>query len=1032
MNLISEDDWSKLKDKFDNNGAALFDFQTRSNRRILAYASSVPLTIRCVFKAWLEVTNSEKPRCFTSFFVVKGGSRSILSRRTASSMKILKLGLEVCEVSAEPSSVLKQPFPAIPDEEVEFEVDKSVAPTKHAYYHIPAAYSGRAKERLDDMEAQDIIEKVEKAPRWISGMSAVPKGKDDFRLVVNMKGPNKAIRRQFHHIPTFEEMKRKLHGASYFTKLDLRNAFYHVKLAPRSREMTTFMTEMGMYRFKRLVFGVNCAPEIFQRVMERVLQGISGVLVFIDDILIYANTLEELRVKTRTVLGALQRNNLTLNTGKCEYEMEETTFLGHQLSRNGFSIDKGKVASIAKFREPKSSSELRSFLGLATYVSTYIPMFSSMTAPLWKIASAKSFAWDEEQRRSFTKTKQAIIHCTVNQGFFSDTDETSVYTDASPSALGAVLVQTNSEGESRVISFASKSLSPTERRYAQTQREALGIVWAVEHFYYYLLGRHFTIKTDAQGISFIFQREKETAKRVLSRAEGWALRLSAYDFSVEYIKGSYNIADPSSRLYEGMDEHFSEGKGACEIGMIDSGINVTSFEAGSLTISDVEKASAADAIIQAVRLALESGEWEDSLSRYKAVKEQLTSQSEMLIKDGTIVLPSALRDKALTLAHRGHPGETAMKSILRARLWWPGMSRDTENWVKSCTSCTLMSRRDPPVPMTRTKLPEEAWDMLAADFNGPYARFGGIHILVIVDCYSRYLMTAAVKSTDWQSTMKVFDRLFEERGYPKSIKTDNGPPFSGREYKEYCKERSIKDVYSTPLHPQQNGMAERYMQIVNKAMQIAALNGHPYEVELASCVRAHNSAKHRVTQMAPEELLHKRKIRRDLPLTGKTRIEIDEEALRERDADEKASAKAREDKKRNATRTKIEIGDNVVIFKTARAKGDPKYDPTPYIVTSKDRGDLELRDEDGRVTKRNVTHVKKVWDRQQEAALPQTNEGEVIQPRGDQAEEGMIPMQIRKRRDRELTRGEPRRSTRVSKPPRHFDMYVQMLEKVAE
>lgn len=1037
MNLLSESDWSKVKAQFDRNEAALYDIQTKSNQRILAYASNKPLKIKWIFKAWVDVPNSSKPTCFAKFFVVEGGAKSILSRRTAIGMKLLKLGLEVCEVTATSPSEVKEPFPAIPGKEIEFDIDLSVTPTKHGYYHVPAAYSKRAKERLDDMEAQDIIEKVEGAPKWISGMSAVPKGKDDFRLVVNMKGPNKAIRRQFHHIPTFNEMKRKLHGAKYFSKLDIKSAFYHVKIAPASRDLTTFMTENGMYRFKRLVFGVNCAPELFQREMERVLRGLMGALVFIDDILIYASTRENLKKQTAAVLKRLQENNLTLNSEKCEYELEELTFLGHRLSQEGFSMDQAKVEAIGKFREPKTSSELRSFLGLATYVSTFIPNFSSLTSPLWKSATTRHFEWSEKQRESFALTKQAIINCTVSQGFFSDTDETSVYTDASPSALGAVLVQTNEEGESRIISFASKSLSPTEQRYAQTQREALGIVWAVEHFYYFLLGRHFTIKTDAQGISFIFQREKETAKRVLSRAEGWALRLSAYDFSVEYIKGHYNIADPSSRLYEGIDEHYVEGKGACEIATIDSLVYETSFDSENLTIKNIGEASAVDETFRAVRSALQTGEWSESLNRFRAVKDQLSVQADLIVKDGALVLPIALRETALSVAHRGHPGETAMKSILRARLWWPGMTRDTEDWVKSCRSCTLMSRRDPPVPMTRAKLPKDVWETIAVDFNGPYARFGGILILVMVDCYSRYLITAVVKSTDWQSLEKVLVHVFNERGNPKTVKSDNGPPFMGADYKKFCAERSIMPEYSTPLHPQQNGMAERYMQIVNKAMQIAALEGKPYTEELANGVRAHNSAKHRVTQVAPEELMYKRKIRRDLPLIGSTEVAVDDDELRARDTTEKMKAKVREDEKRRAVGTKIAVGDTVVVLKTARAKGDPKFDPTPFTVTAKNRGDLDLQADDGRLTKRNVTHVKKLRTRQQDRVHLQPNEPEcngpvAVQPQGVQGADDQAPLQMSSQNERDQAHNLLRRSTRQTKPPRFLDMYVRMIKGMAE
>lgn len=143
-------------------------------------------------------------------------------------------------------------------------------------------------------------------------------------------------------------------------KLELKNAFFHIKLSENSRELTTFMTETGMYRFKRLVFGVKCAPEIFQRAMERILPGLSGVIVFIDDILVYADSLEALRKQTKAVLAALQANNLTLNPEKCEYEKKRIKFLGHELSgkgmesRNDREIQRAKIGfGTAKFPWPR-------------------------------------------------------------------------------------------------------------------------------------------------------------------------------------------------------------------------------------------------------------------------------------------------------------------------------------------------------------------------------------------------------------------------------------------------------------------------------------------------------------------------------------------------------------------------------------------------------------------------------------------------------------------------------------------------------
>ncbi|XP_062538450.1 uncharacterized protein LOC134206739 [Armigeres subalbatus] len=550
-NVLGGTDWDNLKSQVDAGDVQLIPLK-RPKCNLRAYASSNAMVVEFAFTATIEAIGCSKPTIPADFFVVRDGKRSLLGRTTASDMELLKVGQSI-------NSCYSSIFPKMPGVKVKFSVDESISPVRNAYYNIPAAYRDGARQRLEEMETRGIIEKVSTATQWISGMSAVPKGNKDFRLVVNMRAPNKAIKREYFRMPSIDEMRIKLHGAKFFSKLELCNAFYHLELSEESRDLTTFLSENGMYRFTRLIFGVNCAPEIFQREMMRVLKDIKNKIVYIDDILLFADTIEELRKTVARVLQILRMNNLSLNTDKCEFDKTHLKFLGHELNETGFNIDENKVKDIQKFRQPTTASELRSFLGLASFVSPYIKDFAEISSPLWAVIS--SLNWTSGIRL----IKDRIIHSTVSLGFFSQNDKTFLYTDASPRALGAVLVQQNQDGSNRIISFASKSLTPTEKKYAQNQREALSAVWAVEHFSYFLLGRHFVLRTDAQGMAFILRRTREESKRALTRADGWALRLSPYNYDIEYIRGHENIADPSSRLYEGEDEAFNEEVSPWEI-----------------------------------------------------------------------------------------------------------------------------------------------------------------------------------------------------------------------------------------------------------------------------------------------------------------------------------------------------------------------------------------------------------------------------------------------------------------------------------
>lgn len=565
VNVVGGSDWQSLKKEYESGLVSLEPIHIGSKRVLRAYAANAPMKIDFAFRTIVKALSSVKS-VMADFVVVEDGKRSLLGRSTASDMGLLLVGWQVnkCEV------INENVFPKMPGVKVKFSVDKSIPPTRNAYYNIPAAYREGARKRLLEMEASGIIERVTRAPEWISGMSAVSKGKDDFRLVVNMRAPNRAIKREYFRLPVLDEMRIKLYGACYFTKLDLKSAYYHLELSNESRDLTTFLAENGMFRFTRLMFGVNCAPEIFQREMSRILEGVENKIVYIDDILLFAENLEKLHKIEALVLGILKDNNLTLNRQKCEFDKTEIMFLGHRLDANGFHIEEAKIGAIKKFRRPATNSELRSFLGLASFVSPYIKNFATISNPLWSVVRSKTWNWGEQQEKAFDFLRQQIIHCTVSLGYFSDHEKTILYTDASPTALGAVLVQEKPGGNTRIISFASKALTETEKKYAQNQREALGAVWAVEHFAYFLLGRHFTLRTDAKGITFIFNRSRESTKRALTRADGWALRLSPYNYSIEYVKGGDNIADPSSRLYQGADDPFDEESSPWEVAHIEA------------------------------------------------------------------------------------------------------------------------------------------------------------------------------------------------------------------------------------------------------------------------------------------------------------------------------------------------------------------------------------------------------------------------------------------------------------------------------
>lgn len=347
---------------------------------------------------------------------------------------------------------------------LEIPIDMNVIPKVQPYRRIPIPLEERVSKKLQELEQLDIIEKVSGYSEWISPMVIESKDKEDIRLCIDMRQANKAIRREHYPIPTIETLFTRIRGSKLFSKLDLSKAFHQVELLEKSRAITTFITSKGLYRYKRLMFGMNCAPEMFQKLMEVILADLTGVFVFIDDILIFGRNEQIHQNNLSNVLKRLKHFDVLLNHQKCIFGVKEIEFLGFKLSENGLDITESKLKAVKQFRKPKDVSELRSFFGLVNFVGKFVPHLATENASLRKLLKkGVTFVWEKEQQESFEKIKN-LLATKETLGFYDPSLPTRLIVDASPVGLGAVLIQLQN-GNPRIINFASKSLSDVEKRY---------------------------------------------------------------------------------------------------------------------------------------------------------------------------------------------------------------------------------------------------------------------------------------------------------------------------------------------------------------------------------------------------------------------------------------------------------------------------------------------------------------------------------------------------------------------------------------
>lgn len=625
-------------------------------------------------------------------------------------------------------------------------------------------------------------------------------------------------------------------------------------------------------------------------------------------------------------------------------------FLGFKINPSGIEPSDTKRDAVMSFRRPSNESEVRSFLGLANYMGKFIPNLADIDEPLRKLTQKGiQFHWGDAEENAFNKIKYHIANA-KSLGFYRAEDDTAVVADASPHALGAVLIQTDKQTrQSRVICYASKSLTDTERRYCHTEKEALALVWSVERFQNYLIGKEFNLVTDCKALTFLFT----PSSRPCARIERWVLRLQGFQYKVVYTAGPSNIADVLSRLSVSEPRAFDDSEE-----LVVREIASTAATAVALKWHDIQKASHEDEVICQIFQALESGISDQLPLPYKMIFGELCRVDEVLLRGDRIVIPQSLQQRVLQLAHEGHPGMRIMKGHLRANVWWSKMDAQVEQYVKTCRSCSLVSAPNPPEPMTRKTLPSRPWEQIAIDFLGPLPE--GEYLLVCVDYYSRYIEVVEMNDISTSSTTQELLTVFSRYGIPESLRADNGPQFSSEEFRMFCEEYGICLVSTIPYWPQMNGEVERQNRSILKRLKIAQELGRDWRKELRQYMLMYHSAAHSTTGKAPSELMFGWRLRSKVP--NVPTVDNQNEAVRDRDMLEKEKGRVYADNHRKAKSSGIEVGDTVLAKRMRKEnKLSTEFTSEEFTVLDKKGTDVTIRSSSsGKTYNRSAAHLKVV------------------------------------------------------------------------
>lgn len=872
-------------------------------------------------------------------------------------------------------------------------------PIKQRPRRVPLAKESEVSDMVQDMASQNIIEPS--TSPWCSPVVLVRKKDGSTRFCVDYRMLNNVTKKDSYPLPRIDDTLDMLGGMKWFSTVDLKAGYWQVELRPEDKEKTAFTTGIGkgLWQFRVMPFGLCNAPATFERLMERVLVGLLGdaCLVYLDDVIVMGRSFSEHRKNLEKVFKRFREANLKLNPKKCAFFKKEVSYLGHIISDKGVRTDPDKVKAVQEWPIPKTKTEVRAFLGLCAYYRRFVKNFSEIAKPLHRLTEeSRQFIWDESCGLAFKQLKELLCSAPI-LGYPNRSGRFIVDTDASNTGIGGVLSQ-DQNGQQVVIAYFSKSLSKPEKNYCVTRRELLAVVKTLQHFSKYLLAREFTLRTDHAALKWLLQ-----FKNPEGQVARWIEQLQEFNFIIEHRSGRvHSNADALSRRPCSEDcKHCSKHESKEEVRVI----RMNDLDE-SWSKEEMSKAQKADRDLKPILDWKAHGlrpSWSDisatspTTKAYWAQWDSLIVQDDVLYRkwesvDGKnntlqMVIPTDKVASLLKVIHDGSSGgHLGIKKTLvkiRERFYWVHCREDVENWCRKCVSCASVKG-----PHTRSKGKLQIynvgapWERIAIDVAGPFplTESGNRYIVVVQDYFTKWPEVFATPNQEAQTVAKkVVEEVICRFGVPLELHSDQGRNFESTLFQEMCKLLGINKTRTTPMHPQSDGMVERFNQTLgNHLAKVVEEHQHDWDQHIPLFLMAYRSASHEATGFTPARTNFGREIRLPVDLiTGRPpdapkssvdyvseiqqRLDEIHHLVRENSLKTSEKTKTRYDRKANCH--KFEEGTLVWLHNPVRRVGkSPKLQARwegPYKIITR-INDVTFRIRQGDRKKPKIVHIDRL------------------------------------------------------------------------
>ena len=740
--------------------------------------------------------------------------------------------------------------------DIGIELEENTTPPFGPLYSLTEEESRVLKKYIDDMLSKGFIRPSSSSAGAPVLFAKKPKADGSLRLCIDYRGLNQITKKNRYPVPLIPELIDRLRSAAIYSKIDLKGAYNLVRVKEGDEWKTAFRTRFGHYEYLVMPFGLTNAPAVFQHLMNDVFRQYLDqfVVIYLDDILIFSNSMEEHTEHVLKVLKLLQENALYASLQKSSFYVTHVTFLGFVISPIGISMDPFKVKAITEWKSPKNLKELQSFLGFANFYRRFIPQFAQIAIPLTALLRKDTaFHWSSLHDIAFTTLKSHFTSSPV-LAHYDPSKVCVVETDASDFAQGAVLSQPDDEGILHPIAFWSRKFAPAELNYEIYDKELLAIKNAFEEWRAYLIGTQKPIQviTDHKNLEYFMSTKKLNRRQVR-----WSLFFSDFNFTITYRPGSLQTqADALSR------------KGSDHITLDESTKTSMVKLLDSPTLLSLATLSTSDLSVPFIQDLLPVLETDDFFIKTCAVLEgDRDEDSDFELSNGLLYykqllyIPPSFRTLLLEEFHdsrtTGHFGTYKTHELLSRYYWWPKMIQSVKFHVQSCDICArVKSRRHPPYGLLfPLPIPPRPWSSVAMDHITGFPKIKDIDAITVIVCrLTKYAHFCPSKTTlDAPQTAQLFfENIVRLHGVPDTLVTDRQSTFISSFWISLWKLLGTKRNTSTAYHPQTDGQSEITNQTLEQYLRcFTTYHQDNWTALLPFAEFAYNNSVHASTKMTP-------------------------------------------------------------------------------------------------------------------------------------------------------------------------------------